>query len=155
MLLASVRVVSEWSYKKYNVCQKKQKKIALQIISNRYEEQRKKLKVRRNNILNKIKDRLKLLEENLLEEELQGIEQKGTTQKAYDAVKTLRKRKPEKKPEVFDTEGNLTNTEKEQAKIVTDIFKETFEIPDMEESAKTERKKEHNVDRYHPKRSEG
>lgn len=80
-----------------------------------------------------IKDRLKLLEENLLEEELQGIEQKGTTQKAYDAVKTLRKRKPKKKLKVFDTEGNLTNTEKEQVKIVTDIFKETFEIPDMEE----------------------
>ena len=82
--------------------------------------------------MNRIKERLKSLEEKLYEDELREIENNGTTQKAYDAVKALKRRKPKTKLKVFNKEGNLTNCEKEQVKIITDIFKETFEIPNQD-----------------------
>ena len=109
-----------------------QKKIALQIESSNNKEQRKALKTKRNSILNMIKDKIKSLEEKLFEEELREIEENGTTQKAYDAVKALKKRKAKAKIKVFNKDGNLTNSEKDQIKIITDIFKETFKIPNTD-----------------------
>ena len=45
-----------------------------------------------------------------MEKELEEIENNGHNQKAYEAVKMLKKKKPRKKLKVFDESGNMCNT---------------------------------------------
>ena len=54
-----------------------------------------------------------------MEKELQEIEKIGHNQKAYEAVKMLKKKKLRKKLKVFDGSGNMCNTEHQQVKILT------------------------------------
>ena len=62
-----------------------------------------------------------------MEKELEEIENNGHNQKAYEAVKMLKKKKPRKKLKVFDESGNMCNTVHQQVKILTGHFRNVFE----------------------------
>ena len=112
---------------------KLQKKLKLKGESTLHKVKRKAIKKERNNIRSKIKDRIKVLEEEHLEKELQEIENNGQNQKAYEATKTLKRMKPKKKLKVYDDKGNMSNTENQQVKLLTEHFRNIFEKPDQQE----------------------
>ena len=111
----------------------KQKQLKLKCESASNKNDRKAIKRERNKTLNEIKIKISVLEEEKMEMELQEIENNGQNQKAYEAVKMLKKRKPKKKLKVFDENGNMCNTEHQQVKILTGHFKNIFEKENQEE----------------------
>ena len=78
-------------------------------------------------MMNQIKEKIKVLEEEELENELRDIENKGNNLKAYEAVKLLKKRKPGKKLKVCDEE------ERQQVEELTKHFKNIFEKENQEQ----------------------
>ena len=112
---------------------KSQKQIKLQIESTQNKEKRRSLKKERNILINKIKRRMKLVEEERYGKELEQIEKSKSNQKSYEAVKLIKKMKPKKKLNVFDENGKFVSAVTKQVDIITKVFKKTFEQPDEEE----------------------
>ena len=75
---------------------------------------------------------VEVLEEEEMEKELQEIESKGGSQKAYETVKLLKKKKPKKNLNIFDTRGNVCNTDQQKVDILTKHFNQVFHRDDQE-----------------------
>ena len=105
----------------------KQKQLKQKCESTSIKEVLKEIKKEHNKILNEIKTKISVLEEEVMEKELEEIENNGHNQKAYEAVKMLKKKKPRKKLKVFDESGNMCNTVHQQVKILTGHFRNVFE----------------------------
>ena len=115
------------------VLSQKQKALKIKAESTIKTEDRITIKKERNKVKNQLKERLKTVEEEYFDKELNDIERYGGNQKAYEAVKTMKRKYPRKKLKVFNEKGNMVNTEGQQVKIITSLFKETFEKPNQGE----------------------
>ena len=73
-----------------------------------------------------IKARIGQIDEEQMEEDLRSIEQKNSNQKAYDAVKYIKKNKPRKKLKVFDEKEEMITSESKKVDIITQHFKKIF-----------------------------
>ena len=88
--------------------------------------------------MKEIKQRIKYFENNKLEKQLSAIEaQKEDSNKCFQAIRELNKRKP-KKPLIVQGEDNmLAGSEKEQADIITTHFRKMFTVENKEKHIET------------------
>ena len=105
----------------------RQKQLKLKLDSTKEKDKKIKIRKERNIILNEIKARIGQIEEEQMKEDFRSIEQKNGNQKAYDAVKYIKKNKPRKKLEVFDEKEKMITSENKKVDIITQHFKKIFE----------------------------
>ena len=75
-----------------------------------------------------IKELIKKEKEKIIEKELEEIASKHTdVSKCFEAVRLLQRKKPKKRLIVYNGNGDMVNTEKQQADEITNFFREIFE----------------------------
>ena len=105
----------------------KQKKMRGQIDSTRNKKLKAEKMKERNKILNDIKELIKKGKKKVIEKELGEIESKHTdVSKCFEEVR-LKRKKPKKRLIVYNGNGDMVNTKKQQTDETTDFFREIFE----------------------------
>lgn len=81
-----------------------------------------------NKILNEIKEPIKKEKENNIQSKLEEFESRDTdVSKCFEVVRLLKRKTPKKKLLiVYNGNGNIVNTEKQQTDEITTFFREIF-----------------------------
>ena len=111
-----------------------QKRLRDNIEASTSKENRIEMRKKRNKIHKKIKNKVKQLKEDELEEQLREVEDKRTEEsKYYEAARILRRKEPKKEPKILNKEGKIATSDKERCKIVTEFFSKLFHRDNPEE----------------------
>ena len=132
---AAKKVLGERPKSKNNRCEnreivklsEKQKKMRGQIGSTRNRKLKPNKTKGRNKILKEIKEVMKKEKEKVIDKESEEVKSKHTNvSKCFEAVPLLKRKKPEKLI-VYNGNGDIVNTEKQQTVEITDFFREILE----------------------------
>ena len=106
---------------------RQQKKVKNNIEASNSKEERQQLRIERNHIMAEIHSRVKTLEDEKIDYQLQTIEiYKDDTSKCFRAMKELNSKKPRKPLVIENTNGEFVGSETEQINIITKHFQQVF-----------------------------
>jgi hypothetical protein len=109
----------------------KQKALRMNIEAEKSTDKRKELKKERNKIQRNITKRISEIEEEKLNNQLKEIEEANDSQKCFQAIKAVTRKKPKKALIVQREDQSYASTEKEKLTIITNFFENMFAGEDL------------------------